>query len=83
MAIKYDIKDIKLAKEGKSKIEWAERNMPVLRNIRERFTKQKPLIKVDMARARKRSAIHYKSVWRITTNSKEITNDSGLLYTNP
>ncbi len=43
MTIKYDIKDIKLAKEGKNKIEWAERNMPVLRNIRERFTKEKPL----------------------------------------
>jgi len=39
----YDIKDIKLAPEGKRKIEWAERNMPVLRLIREDFKKNKPL----------------------------------------
>ncbi len=39
----YDIKDIKLAAEGKRKIEWAEKNMPVLRLIREDFKKNKPL----------------------------------------
>jgi len=38
-----DIKDIGLAAEGKRRIEWAERDMPVLRSIRERFTKEKPL----------------------------------------
>ena len=43
MAVKHDIKDIRLAKEGKVKIEWAERSMPVLRLIRERFAKEKPL----------------------------------------
>jgi len=37
------IKDKSLAKQGKLRIEWAERNMPVLRLIRERFKKQKPL----------------------------------------
>ena len=41
--MKYDIKDIKLAKEGKLRIEWAERNMPVLRSIQARFEKEKPL----------------------------------------
>ncbi len=41
--MKYDIKDIKLAKEGKLRIEWAERNMPVLRSIQARFKKEKPL----------------------------------------
>jgi len=41
--LKYDIKDIKLAKEGKLRIEWAERNMPVLRSIQARFEKEKPL----------------------------------------
>ena len=39
----FDIKDIKLAAEGKRKMEWAERNMPVLRLIREDFKKNKPL----------------------------------------
>lgn len=38
-----EIKDAKLAPEGKVRIEWAERDMPVLRLIRERFEKEKPL----------------------------------------
>ncbi len=43
MTVKSDIRDIKLAAEGCKRIEWAERNMPVLRLIRERFKKEKPL----------------------------------------
>jgi adenosylhomocysteinase len=39
----FDIKDINLAEGGHRKIEWAEREMPVLRLIRERFNKEKPL----------------------------------------
>ncbi len=49
MAIKSDVKNLKLAAEGKKKIEWAERNMPVLRQIRERFTKEKPLKGINLA----------------------------------
>ena len=49
MAIKRHIKNIKLAGEGKRKIEWAERSMPVLRLIRQRFTKEKPLRGVNLA----------------------------------
>ncbi|MFM8439674.1 MAG: adenosylhomocysteinase [Acidobacteriota bacterium] len=41
--MQYDIKDINLAPEGKMRIEWADREMPVLRLIRERFTQEKPL----------------------------------------
>jgi len=41
--MKYDIKNISLAKQGRLRIEWAERNMPVLRLIQERFEKEKPL----------------------------------------
>ncbi len=37
------VKDIKLAREGRARIEWAERNMPVLRQIRARFAKERPL----------------------------------------
>jgi len=40
---KCDIKDPSLAKEGKQRIEWAAREMPVLRLIRERFEREKPL----------------------------------------
>lgn len=39
----YDIKSIELADDGKRRIEWAEREMPVLRLIRERFSEEKPL----------------------------------------
>ncbi len=38
----HDIKDINLATEGKRRIEWAERDMPVLRQVRERFEREKP-----------------------------------------
>jgi len=40
---KYDVKDIRLAEGGRRRIEWAEREMPVLRQIRERFAKERPL----------------------------------------
>src|SRR5688500_11318909 len=40
---KYDIRDVRLADEGKRRTEWAERSMPVLRQIRARFAKEKPL----------------------------------------
>ncbi len=40
---KFDIKDAKLAKGGRLRMEWAEREMPVLRSIEKRFKKEKPL----------------------------------------
>jgi adenosylhomocysteinase len=40
---KYDIRDIRLADEGRRRTEWSERSMPVLRQIRARFAKEKPL----------------------------------------
>ena len=39
----YDVKDLSLADAGRRRIEWAEREMPVLRSIRERFETEKPL----------------------------------------
>ena len=45
----YDIKDIKLAAQGKNKIEWAEKSMPVLRIIRQRFEKEKTLKGVKLS----------------------------------
>ena len=39
----HDVKDINLAKEGKLKIDWAGQQMPVLKLIQQRFTKEKPL----------------------------------------
>jgi adenosylhomocysteinase len=43
MGDNYDIKDINQAEGGRRRIDWAEREMPVLRQIRERFKKEKPL----------------------------------------
>lgn len=45
----YDIKDPKLAEGGRRRIDWAEREMPVLRLIRERFAKERPLKGVRMS----------------------------------
>jgi adenosylhomocysteinase len=42
-ALKYEIRNIELAPEGKKQIEWANREMPVLESIRKRFFKEKPL----------------------------------------
>lgn len=39
----YDIKDVRLAAEGKKKIEWAGQNMQVLKQIQEEFAHTKPL----------------------------------------
>ena len=39
----YEIKDFALAKAGKQRIEWAYREMPVIKLIRQRFAKEKPL----------------------------------------
>jgi len=47
--MKYDVKDMKLADHGKKRIEWAEREMPVLRLIKQRFLKEKPLKGVKMS----------------------------------
>ncbi len=41
--MKYDVKDIQLARQGQSRIDWASGSMPVLRRIQKRFEKQKPL----------------------------------------
>lgn len=39
----HDVKDINLAEQGRERIQWAENEMPVLAQIRERFEKEKPL----------------------------------------
>src|SRR3954447_23869604 len=42
-ATDYDVKDLGLADKGQRRIEWAEADMPVLRQIRERFERERPL----------------------------------------
>ncbi len=47
--MKYHVKDLNLAKEGKRRIEWADNDMPVLTEIRSRFEMEKPLAGKKMA----------------------------------
>src|SRR3989344_2309475 len=47
--INYDIKDIELASAGKKRIEWAERDMPVLAAAREKFGKEQPFKDMKMS----------------------------------
>ena len=49
VTVKHEIKDISLAPLGKQRIEWASREMPVLRQIRDRFEAEKPLAGIRIA----------------------------------
>ncbi|MBN1438547.1 MAG: adenosylhomocysteinase [Anaerolineales bacterium] len=49
MKREFDIKNPKLADGGRLRIEWAEQEMPVMRQIRERFAKERPLSGLRMA----------------------------------
>lgn len=45
----YHVKDLKLARQGKLRSEWAAQEMPVLKQIEERFKKEKPLKGIRVA----------------------------------
>lgn len=47
--VDYDITDISLAEQGRMRSDWAERQMPVLQTIRERFAKERPLEGLEIA----------------------------------
>ncbi len=49
MIVEHDVKDLSLADSGQRKVEWAEQEMPVLRLIRERFEREKPLAGLRIA----------------------------------
>jgi len=46
---KHDVTDLSLAAQGRTRIEWAERSMPVLRQIRERFAAERPFVGARIA----------------------------------
>jgi len=48
-AMNYDVKDIGLADKGKKRIEWADQDMPVLRAVRDKFAREKPLAGIRMS----------------------------------
>ena len=47
--VKHDVKDLSLASGGKKRIEWADNDMPVLKTIREKFSREKPLMGKKMS----------------------------------
>ncbi|GBC92263.1 Adenosylhomocysteinase [bacterium HR15] len=49
LKMNYDVKDLSLAEQGARRIEWAENEMPVLRLIRQRFEREKPLQGIRIA----------------------------------
>ncbi|MGD2253168.1 MAG: adenosylhomocysteinase, partial [Anaerolineales bacterium] len=61
MSKSYDIKEPKLAESGRRRIEWAEKEMPVLRQIRERFAKERPL-----------SNLHISACLHVTTETASL-----------
>ncbi len=65
----YDVKDLKLAEGGRRRIEWAAREMPVLRQIRERFAKERPLNGLRVA-----ACLH---VTTETANLMQVLHDGG------
>jgi S-adenosylhomocysteine hydrolase len=66
VAIDHDVKNIGLANQGLDKVEWAEKRMPVLPKIRERFIKEKPLkgAKIDKLTAGQKK---YLASWEMGT----------------
>lgn len=77
--MKYEIKDINLAAAGKNQIEWADKDMPVLASIRERFAKEKPLAGIKIA-----ACCHVtKETANLARTLKEGGADAILIASNP
>lgn len=76
---KPDIKDINLAEQGKNNIEWAMKDMPVLRKIRERFLKEKPFAGLKLS-----ACVHVtKETAALCTVMKDGGADAILIASNP
>ena len=75
----YDIKNIKLAKEGKLRIEWANEFMPVLKLVRQRFNKEKPLKGIKVS-----SCLHVTTETAVLMNTLKVGGaDINLCASNP
>lgn len=78
-AKKYEIRDINLAEAGQNQIEWANKDMPVLESIRERFAKEKPLQGIRIA-----ACCHVtKETANLARTLKEGGADAVLIASNP
>ena len=77
--IQPDIKDINLAEQGKNNIEWAMKDMPVLRKIRERFLREKPFAGLKLS-----ACVHVtKETAALCTVMKDGGADAVLIASNP
>ena len=77
--IQPDIKDINLAEQGKNNIEWALKDMPVLRKIRERFLKEQPFKGLKLS-----ACVHVtKETAALCTVMKDGGADAILIASNP
>ncbi len=47
--MEYDVKDLNSVRQGRLRLEWAEREMPVLRRLRDRFSAERPLAGIRIA----------------------------------
>ena len=77
--IQPDIKDINLAEQGRNNIEWAMKDMPVLRKIRERFLREKPFAGLKLS-----ACVHVtKETAALCTVMKDGGADAILIASNP
>lgn len=77
--IKYEIKDINLAEQGKKQIEWAKKDMPVLQSIAQRFAKEKPFAGIRIT-----ACAHVtKETANLAITLKEGGADAVLIASNP
>jgi S-adenosylhomocysteine hydrolase len=78
---KHDIADASLAAEGRKRIEWAERNMPVLAQIRERFEKSQPFAGASLRQAEQRSHyVHQTHCLRKMTLQQHLSTNTEFLF---
>lgn len=78
-SIPSEIKDVALAPQGKKQIEWANRDMPVLQQLRERFAKEKPFAGIRIV-----ACCHItKETANLARTLKEGGADSILIASNP
>lgn len=77
--VRYEIKNIDLAPQGKKQIDWANKDMPVLELIRKRFSREKPLQGIRIA-----ACCHVtKETANLAITLKEGGADAVLIASNP
>lgn len=68
----YDVKDLALAEKGRFRIQWAENDMPVLRQIRARFEKERPLKGLTVAACLHVTSETANLMWTLVAGGAEV-----------